>query len=219
MTYFFRYILFQLLYFVPIMALKHINPYYSLLIHLYYFRLLYALHVSISIKPIISYYFNQIETRVIIAIIDIIVGTPCCNVLSHPLAFITYRDTSQKPMNWQNTSCIRPLNPPCCRLALRQNDCAGGLEWFLCHWQELLAVSPGYSQVGWLRELVSFSWARIVFGNRQIPASLKDNIVLNWYNCYNIFNWYNHHFQDRHRWNECAFEGLGSNVSHSRCWE
>ena len=29
------------------------------------------------------------------------------------------------------------------------------------------------------RELVSCSRARIVFGNRQIPASLKDNIVLN----------------------------------------
>ena len=89
-TYLFQGILFQLLYFVPIMALKPINPYFSLLDHLFYFRLLYTLHVSISIKPIIyiisliSYYFNQIEISVIIAIIDIIVG----NVLSHPLAFL-----------------------------------------------------------------------------------------------------------------------------------
>ncbi len=187
------------------MALKHINPNYSLLNHLLYFRLLYALNIFlISIKPIIyiisliSYYFNQIAISVIIAIIDIIVGPPCCNVLSHPLAFITYRGTSQKPTNWQTTSCIRPLNPPCGRRALLQNDCAGGAEWFQCHGQELLAVSPGYSQWGWRRELVACSRARIVFGNRQIPASLKDNIVLNRYNWYNIFNWYNHHFQDRH---------------------
>ena len=108
MTYLFRGVLFRLLYFVPIIALKHINPYYSLLNHLFYFRLLYALHVSISIKPIIynisliSYYFNQTEISeisVIIAIIDIIVHTPCCCVLSHPLAFITYRETSPKPTN------------------------------------------------------------------------------------------------------------------------
>ncbi len=90
MTYLFRGILFQFLYFVTVMALKHINPYYSLLNHLFYFRLLYTLHFWISIKPIIyilsliSFYFNHIEISVIIAIIDIIVG----NVLSHPLAFL-----------------------------------------------------------------------------------------------------------------------------------
>ncbi len=144
-------------------------------------------------------------------------------LLSYPLVFITYCGTSQKPTSWQNTSCIRPRNPPGGRRALPQNNCAGGAEWFRCHRQEPLAVSPGYFRWGWRRELVSCSRVRIVFGNRQIPASLKDNIVLNWYNCYNIY------LIDIitifrivvcfQRWYECAFEGLGFSVSHSRCWE
>ncbi len=68
-----------------------------------------------------------------------------------------------------------------------------GAEWFRCHWQELLAVCPGYFQRGWCIELVSCSWARIGPGNQQITASLK------WINkytknkCHYIFNWYNYH--------------------------
>ncbi len=111
------------------MALKPINPYYSLLNHIFYFRLLYALLVSISIKPIIyiislisySSYFNQIEISVIIAIIDIIVGTPSCNMLSHPLAFITYRGTSQKPTKLARIDKPHPASvpwTPCDRQAL-----------------------------------------------------------------------------------------------------
>ena len=185
------------------MAIIHIKTNYFVLNHLFYFRLLYTLDISIAIKPImyimslISYYFNPNEISVIIAIIDIIVRTPCCSVLSHPLAFITYRGTSLKPMNWQTTSCIRPRNSRGGRQALPQNDCAGGAEWFRCHRQELLAASPGYSQWGWRRELVSCSRARRLLVNRQNLASLTDNVVLNWHNCYNTFNWYNHHFQDR----------------------
>ena len=178
-----------------------------------------------SIKHIMSlipYYFNPNEISVIIAIIDIIVHSPCCSVLSHPLAFITYRETSPKPTNWQTTSCIRPQNPPGGRQALPQNDRAGGAEWFRCHRQELLAASPGYSQWGWRRELVSCSRALIVFGNRQNPASLTDNIVLNWHNCYNIFIDIITIFRIVvcfQRGYECAFEGLGSSVSHSTSWE
>ncbi len=113
MTYLFRGVLFRLLYFVPIMALKHINPYYSLLNHLFCFRLLYALHVSISIKPIIyiisliSYYFNQTEISVIIAIIYIIEGFPCCNVLSHPFGPIGVHYISRdKPKSHELTNHI-----------------------------------------------------------------------------------------------------------------
>ena len=87
------------------MAIIHIKTNYFVLNHLFYFRLLYALDISIPIKPImyimslITYYFNPNEISVIIAIIDIIVHTQCCCVLSHPLAFITYRETSPKPTN------------------------------------------------------------------------------------------------------------------------
>ncbi len=118
MTYLFRGVLFQLLYFVPIMALKHINPYYSLLNHLFYFRLLYSLHVSISIKPIIyiisliSYYFNQTVISVIIAIIDIIVGTLCCNVLSHPFGPIgVYYISRDQPKAHEFTNHILHPSP------------------------------------------------------------------------------------------------------------
>ncbi len=112
----------------------------------------------------------------------------CCNVLSTLLAFFTYCGTSPKPMNWQTTSCIRPQNPPCGRRALPQNDCAGSAEWFRCHRQELLAVFPGYFQLGWLRELVSCSRARIGPGNRQIPASLRWTNKYTKNKCHNIFN-------------------------------
>ena len=89
------------------MAIIHIKTNYFVLNDLFYFRLLYALDISIPIKPIkyimslIFYYFNPNEISVIIAIIDIIVRTPsqCCSEISLPLAFITYRGTSLKPTN------------------------------------------------------------------------------------------------------------------------
>ena len=79
-------------------------------------------------------------------------------------------------------------------------------------------ASPGYSQWGWRRELVSCSRARIVFGNRQNPASLTDNIVLNWHNCYNIFNWYNHHFQDHHMFPAWIQVRIRRSLYHSIDW-
>ncbi len=148
----------------------------------------------------------------------------CCNVPTTPLAFITYSETSPKPRNWQNTSCIRPWNPPCGRRALRKTIAQAVQNG--CHQQEPLAVFPGYFQLGWHIDLVSCSRARIGPGNRQIPASLK------W------INQYTRYFISAiiclidiitilrivvcfQRWYECAFEGLGSSVSHhdSRCWE
>ncbi len=102
-----------------------ISDYYTHYIFRYLLNQLFILQYIIAL---ISYYFNQIEISNIIAIIDRIVRTPCCYVLSHPLAFITYRRTSPKPTNRQTTSCIRPRNHPGGRRALPQNDCAGCAE-------------------------------------------------------------------------------------------
>ena len=85
------------------------NPIISVLNHLFYFNILYALYQSRSVSPIIvmivdyitySEYFIPFVLIDIINIIDVIAlpcRTQCCNVPLTPLAFITYRGTSPKP--------------------------------------------------------------------------------------------------------------------------
>lgn len=119
---------------------------------------------------------------------------------SSPMAIITYRGTSPMPTSWQTTYCIRPQTPPGGHRALPRNDCAGGAELFLCHRQELRAVSPRYYRLGWRKELVSCSLARTRPGNRQNQASLQcieHYNKLHMYNHHNWYNWYNNHSQDR----------------------
>ena len=138
-------------------------------------------------------YINQNDYIIQLDIIDIIKNNWYNNssmqpiVSSTPMAFITYRGTSPKPTSWQTTFCIHPRTPPGGRQALPGNDCAGGAELFLCHRQELRAVFPKYCRLGWRKELVSCSLARIGPGNQQNQASLQC-IKYN-----NKFYMYNHH--------------------------
>jgi hypothetical protein len=124
--------------------------------------------------------------------------SPCRAVPSTPFAFITYRGTNPMPMSWQTTSCIRLQNPADGRLALPESECASCGDWFHCRWLEQQAVFPGYFQLGWQRELVSCSLARIGHGNRQIPANLEFN-EYNAYKTHYRYKWYywnNYHSQD-----------------------
>ncbi len=103
---------------------------------------------------------------------------------------------------------------------IHEKDCACCAEWFRCHRQELQVVFPGYCQREWRRELV-FWLVKAPGNDRFQPAwnalmsithimdiiRISDIItILRIVVC----------FQRRY---ECAFEGLGSSVGYSRCWE
>ncbi len=91
----------------------------------------------------------------------------------NPIGFHYILQDQPKAHKLTNHILHRPRNPPGDLRARSQKDCVCCAEWFLCHRQELLAVFPGHFQLGWCKELVSCSLARIGSGNRQIPASLK----------------------------------------------
>jgi hypothetical protein len=152
----------------------------TLLKHLFYSSILYALCLSMYIMSIILMtkdYFNYFQlfhtdcnNRYNSTTSPY--RTPCHTVPSTLFAFITYCGTIPMPMSWQTTSCIHPQNPAGGRRALPESDCAGGGEWFLCRRVELPAVFPGYFPLEWREELPvsSCSLARIWHGNRQISA-------------------------------------------------